>query len=80
MITPQEVEKLANKTVEDYVNACRCNNEQDVANVLMKLASMCGLGMYAVVGQEEAIERMQGTTCYIASKRHSPTWTRLTVQ
>lgn len=80
MITASEAEKLANKTVEDYVNACGCQNEQDVANVLMKLASMCGLGMCAVVGQDEAVARLQGTTNHIASARHSETWKPAVVQ
>jgi len=69
MITPQQAEELANQTIEDYVNACRCEDDQDVANVLMKLASMCGLGMCATVGQEEAVARMQGTTDHIANAR-----------
>lgn len=80
MITPQEAEALANKTVEDFVNQCACRNEQDVANVLMKLASMCGLGMCAVVGQEEAARRMQGTTNHIAGKQHSTEWKKAVVQ
>jgi len=80
MINPKETEKLANKTVEDYVNACGCQSEQDVANALTKLASMCGLGMCAVVGQRDAVSRLQGTTNHIASGQHSRTWRRAVVQ
>jgi len=80
VIKPKEAEKLANKTVEEYVNSCDCKNEQDVANVLMKLASMCGLGMCAVVGQKEAVDRMQGTTNHIAKNEGIADWKRSTVQ
>ena len=80
MITAQQAEHLANKTIEDYVNACGCRNEQDVANVLMKLASMCGLGMCAVVGQPEAASRMQGTADYIGAALAGQNWKRETVQ
>ena len=79
MIKPKEADKLANTTVQDYVNACNCDTPQDVANVLMKLASMCGLGMCGVVGQEEAISRMQGTADYIA-KPENKSWNKETVQ
>ena len=80
MITPQQADQLANKTIEDYVNACGCRNEQDVANVLMKLASMCGLGMCAVVGQAEAVARLQGTTDHVARTQAGKNWKRETVQ
>lgn len=80
MITPQQAEALANKTIEDYVNACGCRNEQDVANVLMKLASMSGLGMCAVVGQLEAGRRMRDTAEYIATSKIGTGWKRETVQ
>lgn len=80
MITAQQADQLANKTIEDYVNACGCRNEQDVANVLMKLASMCGLGMCAVVGHGEATNRMRGTAEYIATTQAGKNWKRETVQ
>ena len=40
----------------------------------MKLASMCGLGMCATVGQEEAVARLQGTTDYIAATQEGKNW------
>jgi hypothetical protein len=80
VITPKEAEALATKTVQDYVNACGCGNKQDVANALMKLASMCGLGMCAVVGQPEAVSRLQGTTNYIAKTQAGKNWKQETVQ
>jgi hypothetical protein len=40
----------------------------------MKLASMCGLGMCATVGQEEAVARLQGTTDHIAKTQAGKNW------
>lgn len=80
MITPEEAEKLATDAVESYVNQCGCLNDQDAANALMKLASMCGVAMCAVVGQDEAVARLQGTTNHIASEKHSASWKRQVVQ
>lgn len=71
MITPEEAEKLAHKTVEDYMYSCDCDTTEDAANALMKLASMCGLAMRATVGQDEAVKRLQGTTDYIAKPEHA---------
>ncbi len=69
-----EVEPLAQQAMQDYVKACGCNSTQDVANVLMKLVSMCGLGMCATVGQGEAVDRLQGTTDYIAKAQDGVHW------
>lgn len=80
MITPQQAEELAQKTIQDYVNACGCRDTQDIANALMKLASMCGLGMCATVGQPEAVSRMQGTTNHIAKALAGKSWTQGTMQ
>ena len=80
MITPQKAETLAQAMMQDYVKACDCQSVDDVANALMKLASMCGLGMCAVVGQPEAVARLQGTTDYIARTQAGKNWKRETVQ
>lgn len=74
MITPQEAEILAQKAMQDYVNACKCDTNQDVANVLMKLISMCALGMCATVGQKEAVQRLEGTSAYIAKTQAGKNW------
>lgn len=74
MITPKEAEVLAHQTLEEFVNKCGCMNTQDVANVLMKLASMCGLGMCAVVGRDEAVDRLQQTTDYVAKAQAGKHW------
>lgn len=80
MITAKEGEALAQKFMQDYVNACGCQSTQDVANVLMKMVSMCGLGMCATVGQPEAVARLQGTTDYIAKAQAGKNWKRDTLQ
>jgi len=74
MITPKQAEVLAHQTLEDYVNKCGCENTQDVANVLMKLASMCGLGMCAVVGRGESVDRMRQTADHIAKAQAGVHW------
>lgn len=74
MITPQEAEALAQKTMQDYVNACKCDTPQDVGNALMKLVSMCGLGMCATVGQPEAVARIEGTAAYIGKTQAGKNW------
>lgn len=74
MITPKEAEELAQKAMQDYVNACKCDTPQDVGNALMKLVSMCGLGMCATVGQPEAVKRLEGTAAYIAKTQAGNNW------
>ncbi|WAR45507.1 hypothetical protein [Methylomonas rapida] len=74
MITSREAEILARQAMTDYVNACHCQTQDDVANVLMKLASLCGLGMVAVVGHADAVARMQGTTDYISENVSDVLW------
>jgi|LakMenE18May11ns_1017448.scaffolds.fasta_scaffold8374605_2 hypothetical protein len=72
LITSREAEILAKQAMTDYVNSCHCQNQVDVANVLMKLVSVCGVGMVATVGHSDAVARMQGATDYI-SENVSPT-------
>lgn len=74
MVTPEEAELLSKKFMEGYINACKCDTTQDVGNVLMKLVSMCGLGMCAVVGQPEAVARLNGTALYIAKAQEGKQW------
>lgn len=79
MITPKDADALAHSTIENYVACCHCRTPQDMANVLMKLASMSGLAMMAVVGKEEAIDRLTGTTNHLYSVPESTaaaTWIR----
>ncbi len=80
MITPKEAEELARVTMEQYIARCKCESIEDVANALMKLVSMCGLGMCATVGQEDAVNRLQRTTDYIAQPQNADDWEKDTVQ
>ena len=74
MVTPAQAEELAQHYMEQYVKACNCQTNQDVANVLMKLTSMCGLGMMAIVGQDEAVARIEGDAQFIAKFNHAVEW------
>jgi hypothetical protein len=80
MIDSKSAEALAQQFMQDYVNKCDCKTQQDVANVLMKLTSMCGLGMCAVVGRAEAVSRLEGTAQYIAKAQAGVNWKKETVQ
>ena len=74
MLTASQAELLAQTRMQEYVNACGCETRQHVADALMKMASMCGLGMCAVVGMDEAVARLQGTTDYIATTQAGVNW------
>jgi len=74
VITPNEAEALAQKTMQEYVAQCDCLTPEDVGNVLMKLVSMCGLGMCATVGQRDAVKRLQETAAYISQTQHGKHW------
>lgn len=74
MITQQEAEKLAKQHMTDYVNKCGCQTQEDVANVLMKLVSVCGVGMSAVVGNHDAVARLEGVASFIKSSMAEQSW------
>ncbi len=74
MVTQQEAEALAQNAMQDYVAKCHCDSTEDVGNALMKLVSMCGLGMCATVGQPEAVARLEGTAAYIAKTQAGANW------
>lgn len=66
MVTPHEAEALAQKHIQDYLNACSLDSTRDAGNALMKLCSVAGVLMVATVGYQEAVERLEGTTTFIA--------------
>jgi Lon protease-like protein len=74
MITPSQAEALAQHVMQEYVKQCECDTNEDVANVLMKMVSMCGLGMCAVVGQADAVDRLESTAAYIAQTQQGKHW------
>lgn len=79
MIVQAEAEILCKKLMEDYVNTCQCDSDIDVANVLMKLISICGIGICAVTGREDAVLRLNGTAEFI-NKSFPNKWKKEIVQ
>lgn len=75
MITPDEAEALATTAMQEYIIACECNSREDIANVLMKLVSVCAVGMAAAVGRDEAADRLIGTANFIATTMQAKPWT-----
>jgi hypothetical protein len=63
----KDVEENAIMVARQLISYAECATEQDKANVLMKLVSVCGVEMCRTVGFSEAITRMQGTTDFIAN-------------
>lgn len=74
MVTQQEAEALAQTAMQNYIKQCGCDSVRDVGNALMKLVSMCGLGMCATVGQGEAVEILEGAAAYIAKTQAGKNW------
>jgi hypothetical protein len=74
MVTQQEAEKLAQKHIQDYLNACGLDTVQDAGNALMKLLSVAGVIMCATVGHKEAVERLEGTAAFIAKTQANANW------
>lgn len=64
--TPQEAEELAKSAVQDYLNACRIESREQVADYLMKLVSVTGVVMAQANGSEDAVARLEGTAAFIA--------------
>lgn len=79
MITEREAEVLAKKLVSEYLNACKLDTQEQAADPLMKLASVCGVMMCATVGQKEAVARLEGTAAFIARPENAGPWTKATV-
>lgn len=79
MITPEAAEDLARKHMQDYVAACGCNTVEDVGNVLLKLASVTGVGIVATQGQEVAVAVIQGVAKHLQKPQFSKRWTMGTV-
>lgn len=74
MVTPKEAEELAQKAIQNYLNACHLQTVEDAGNALMKLVSVAGLMMCATVGQDDAVARLQGTAAHIAKPKFSGPW------
>lgn len=66
MVTQQEAEELARKSIQEYLKSCNPVTVKDAGNALMKLFSVAGVTMVSAVGYEEAVARMLGTADFIA--------------
>ena len=64
--TPAEAEELAKKAVGDYLTACRMTDAANLANYLMKLASVTGVMMANAEGSSMAAARLMGTAQFVA--------------
>lgn len=74
MVNQQEAEKLATDAIQNYLNACGLDTVEDASNALMKLVSVAGLAMCAIVGQDDAVARLEGTARHIAKPEYSGPW------
>lgn len=74
MVTQQEAEALAQKHIQDYLNACGLDTTEDAGNALMKLCSIAGVMMVATVGYDDAVARLEGTAAFIAKKMRGVTF------
>lgn len=68
MVTPLEAEELAQKFLQDYLNACKLDTTKDAGNALMKMCSVAGVMMVATVGYDDAVQRMYGTAAFVEKK------------
>ena len=64
-LTPDEAEALAKKSVADYLSACCMTDASQVANYLMKLASVTGILMASAEGADAAFDRLLGTAQFV---------------
>lgn len=70
MVTPETAERMCNKLVEAYINACKPRNMDDVANVTLKLISMAGLALAATHGKDEAVALIRSVAEHVGENAH----------
>lgn len=58
MVTKSQAEALAKSAVKNYFNDCNLQTVEDFGNALMLLISVAGFSMCIIVGQEEALVRL----------------------
>lgn len=63
--SPAEAEKLAARMVGEYLNACRMTDRGQIANYLMKLASVGAVLMAQAEGSEDAAQRLEATAAWV---------------
>jgi hypothetical protein len=63
--TQIEAEEFAKQAVQQYLNACRMSNRDQMGNYLMKLCSVAGVMMALAEGSEDAAQRLEGTAAFV---------------
>ncbi|WP_110946450.1 hypothetical protein [Pseudomonas bohemica] len=71
MVTPDQAEVIANKAVEDYINACKPQSIEDAGQVLLKLLSMTGLALCAARGQPGAVAAIESVAAHISQEKYA---------
>ncbi|MGO2200485.1 hypothetical protein [Pseudomonas helleri] len=70
MVTQETEERMCNKLVEAYINACKPRDMEDVKNLTLKLISMAGLALAATQGKDEAVALIQATAVAVGENAH----------
>lgn len=70
MVTQEIAERMCNKLVESYINACKPRDMTDVRNLTLKLISMAGLALAATQGKEEAVAMIQSVAEHVGENAH----------
>lgn len=70
MVTQETAERMCNKLVESYINACEPKDLDDVRNLTLKLISMAGLALAATQGKEEAVALIQSVAIHVGENAH----------
>lgn len=66
--TQIEAEEFAKQAVQQYLNACRMSNRDQMGNYLMKLCSVAGVMMALAEGSEGSAQRLEATAAFIRRK------------
>ena len=70
MVTPETAERMCNKLVESYINACKPKDMDDVRHLILKLISMAGLALAATHSKEEAVALIQSVAVHVGENAH----------
>ncbi|MGH8387659.1 MAG: hypothetical protein ACRESJ_19585 [Pseudomonas sp.] len=70
MVSPETAERMCNKLVESYINACKPKDMDDVRNLTLKLISMAGLALAATQGKEVAVALIQSVAIHVGENAH----------
>lgn len=68
MKRPSEVEDLATKAMDTYMEAAGCVSNEDIVNGLMMLLTVAGAGLVAAVGHPVAVGLLHALTHHIDTK------------